>query len=430
MDPTDVICIKWVPGSETQFVSAHMSGNMLVWSIEEQYKQSNSNIPTQTVHKKLKDTTIYICKPKNKFALLYRWSIGHGAITALEFSPDTNHIAIASQDGFLRIYDFHKMELYGRMRSYFGGLLCVCWSPDGKYVVTGGEDDLISVWSFDDKRIVTRGEGHQSYVNSVSFDPYTSDNSLQKYTLSDSTELTTVSSTELKSQRSSRFLEEDQSYRVGSVGQDGLLCLWELSTDNLCLPRRGWNRVSRVMSKQSSSLQNEDDVESTQTPVAAADETLTNNKEDENEVKSKQKTRKNSENNELVNPIETEATSFDSPSKGKKKKKDKQQHSSKSIAKSAVVRKVKNFVYGAETTNAHRHISTFESCHSDDIAPRMTDVNIIEPLVAKKIYPERLTDIIFREDCLLIATEDGYIQLWSRPGYESELEVNYGVSNI
>lgn len=24
-------------------------------------------------------------------------------------------------------------------------LLCVCWSPDGKYIVAGGEDDLVTV---------------------------------------------------------------------------------------------------------------------------------------------------------------------------------------------------------------------------------------------------------------------------------------------
>uniref|UniRef100_A0A673MND9 Uncharacterized protein n=1 Tax=Sinocyclocheilus rhinocerous TaxID=307959 RepID=A0A673MND9_9TELE len=40
------------------------------------------------------------------------------------------------------------MELQGVMKSYFGGLLCVSWSPDGKYLATGGEDDLVTVWSF------------------------------------------------------------------------------------------------------------------------------------------------------------------------------------------------------------------------------------------------------------------------------------------
>ena len=55
---------------------------------------------------------------------------------------------MASQDGFLRIFNYDTMEPVGRARSYFGGFLCVCWSPDGKYVVCGGEDDLVTVYRY------------------------------------------------------------------------------------------------------------------------------------------------------------------------------------------------------------------------------------------------------------------------------------------
>ena len=65
------------------------------------------------------------------------------------------------------------MEMVGTARSYYGGLICVCWSPDGRYVVTGGEDDLVSVWSFSEKRVVARGQGHKSWVTVVAFDPHT-----------------------------------------------------------------------------------------------------------------------------------------------------------------------------------------------------------------------------------------------------------------
>ena len=173
IDSSDVTCVKWVPGSETQFVSAHRSGNLYVWTIEHPYK--SSTLPTYSTHKTIKDTTIYICKPKNKFSLMYRWAIGHGPISSIAFSPDTTHLAVASQDGFLRIYNFIDLELYARMRSYFGGFLCVCWSPDGKFVGTGGEDDLVSIWSFAEKKVVSRGEGHKSYINAVAFDPFVSE---------------------------------------------------------------------------------------------------------------------------------------------------------------------------------------------------------------------------------------------------------------
>ena len=365
------------------------------------------------------------------------------------------------------------MELYGRMRSYFGSLLCVCWSPDGKYVVTGGEDDLVSVWSFYEKRVVTRGEGHKSYVNAVSFDAHTSEaNSLNRSLPSD-IDLGTSSAVELKSQRSSRFFEETESYRLGSVGQDGLLCLWELSGDNLAVVRRLHGRTrSRIVTKQTSSLQNEEEeeededeeesndaesheektsrrstAESTNQPSVVSNAQINNedvdlgvnpessliNKSDDKEIKLKLKSKKSSkecDDVELKSPVdgpenvseggiaaETSSVSSES-SKNKKDKKHKKGKGSKPSVKSAVKRKVKNFISGYNVSSTpRRYVRAFESCHSDDIAPKMSEINVIEPLVCKKIWSERLTDLTFRDDCLLVATEDGYVQVWARPDY-------------
>jgi hypothetical protein len=38
------------------------------------------------------------------------------------------------------------------------------YSADGKYLLSGGEDDLVQVWSMDDRKIVAWGEGHNSWV--------------------------------------------------------------------------------------------------------------------------------------------------------------------------------------------------------------------------------------------------------------------------
>lgn len=41
-------------------------------------------------------------------------------------------------------------------------------SIDGKYVLTGGEDDLVQVWSMEDRKVVAWGEGHNSWVSFLS----------------------------------------------------------------------------------------------------------------------------------------------------------------------------------------------------------------------------------------------------------------------
>lgn len=64
------------------------------------------------------------------------------------------------------------LPIQGFMRSYFAGLLCVDWSPDSRFVVVGGQDDLITVWSMQYRSVICRGEGHRSWVSTVRFDPY------------------------------------------------------------------------------------------------------------------------------------------------------------------------------------------------------------------------------------------------------------------
>lgn len=37
-------------------------------------------------------------------------------------------------------------------------------SMDGKYVLAGGEDDLVQVWGMEERKVVAWGEGHNSWV--------------------------------------------------------------------------------------------------------------------------------------------------------------------------------------------------------------------------------------------------------------------------
>lgn len=94
--------------------------------------------------------------------------------------------------------------------SYYGGIMCVCWSPDGRYIVTGGQDDLVSIWSLEDASLVARFQGHNSWVTAVQFDPWRCD---------------------------------ERNYRIGSVGEDCRLLLWDFSVGMLHRPRavRCWD---------------------------------------------------------------------------------------------------------------------------------------------------------------------------------------------
>ena len=456
------------------------------------------------------------------------------------------------------------------MRSYFGGLLCVCWSPDGKYAVTGGEDDLMTVWSFEQKRVVARGEGHKSYINAVAFDPYMttlpdpemvsptssvlpsmatkdaesgdatsasqqtttppSNLSTKAQSTSESPTLQSHSKSTLDSSSThqlNRYLSKVgtelelcnvTAYRLGSVGQDTQLCLWDLSGDVL-KPRRPFLRNRSQMSRHSRPVsmvdpvidQNEtsatsattttettsvasqqpngpdpssslnasklpnrtpspaddEDSATTTTPVgnhvntSAKRTSLSSNKDSNTETGPSEQETTGGEKAPPSVPLpvlsdegrsSTPSTVSISSEKGtgkKEKKHKKEKNKDKSKAKSSSPKhngpsgnsnegekwvpkkshrksltKMIKFVSNIGTGNSHvqhtnrRAVAAFETCKSDDIAPKMSEVNLIEPLVAKKISNERLTALVFQRDCIITACQEGFIHTWSRPGAE------------
>lgn len=213
-------------------MAAHASGQLYVYNEE---LGCGTTAPHYQLFKQGDGYSIHTCRTKSTRNPLYRWLIGvdGSSINEFAFSPCGANLAVVSQDGFLRVFHYDTMELIGRARSYFGGFLCVCWSPDGKYVVVGGEDDLVTVWSFGDRRVVARGQGHRSWVSVVAFDPYI---------VSFSEPVTEEGKEESPS-------ESVQCYRLGSVSQDTQLCLWDLTEDVLRPPVRA--RASAHLSPNS-----------------------------------------------------------------------------------------------------------------------------------------------------------------------------------
>lgn len=427
------MCIKWIPGSESMFITGHRSGYLYVWEIECKHKVHGSKLQF-VFTKEIQDTKFYACKSKQKCQVLERWSIGHGSINGMAFSPDCTHLAVVSQDGFLRVYNFKMHELYGRMRSYFGALLCICWSPDGNYIVTGGEDDLVNVWSFQHSRIITRGEGHKSWVNAVAFDPYTS-------SAGESTDEKPHEEVRPRTSSVPKQVAEERklgviSYRFGSVGQDTHLLLWELSGDALKLRRpftrlRSYRRDSKFLADQSDVRLSEENSTKDTPPVPESslppksEESLSKISHENSNVDG-QSPDSQPESTPTVSITDTHSQGDNvsdstkgrsvSPntekSSGSKKTKKGRRHKEKKLPK-----KLRNMF---TSPNHHSRVSSTsgsygEFSYSDDIAPKMSEVNLMEPLVNKKIWSERLTGLCFKEDFLYVVTQDGFIQCWTRP---------------
>lgn len=131
IDKTKITCIKWVPNSKHLFLVSHVSGKLYL------YNETFSCCTTPPIYQQVKTGdgyTIYTCKTKSTRNPIYKWLIGFDSNTINEFafSPCGLNLAVVTQDGFLRVFHYDKMELIGMARSYFGGFLCVCWSPDSR----------------------------------------------------------------------------------------------------------------------------------------------------------------------------------------------------------------------------------------------------------------------------------------------------------
>jgi hypothetical protein len=367
--------------------------------------------------------SVHTCKTKSTRNPIFRWIIGEGSLNEFAFSPCSKYLATVSQDGFLRVFNYDTMELIGRMRSYFGGLLCVCWSPDNKFVVTGGEDDLVTVWSFGEKRVVARGQGHKSWVSVVTFDPFTTSYS-DNFDLSGSEEDMTsqqqnsesnpttnsynamnsgVNSRSASTSRStsgslnrlnsrSAHSQNITSYRLGSVGQDTHICLWDLSDDVLKQPV-GRSRTSILLHSPSAQLSSISGANAYLSPKGNNNVQTANCVSKENSVS-----------------VDTNILSVNHVIKTTSS--DKKEHK-------------RNFSLGSRNSDKNSINKTSHTSKLIDdpnrllgtaICPRLDEVPLLEPLICKKIAHERLTSLVFRDDCFVTACQEGYVCTWARPG--------------
>ena len=138
-------------------------------------------------------------------------------------------MAIATGDGFVRIFNFNEKELIGKFKSYFGAILCIAWSGDGLLLAAGGEDDLIHIYSMDESRVILRCQGHKSWVSALAFDHH--------YVQSRNRESMLLSRT--ISHSHNRKL---RSYRLGSVSHDTHFCFWDIDDSVLLATRKSRTR--------------------------------------------------------------------------------------------------------------------------------------------------------------------------------------------
>ncbi|KAI6228959.1 hypothetical protein M3Y99_01167600 [Aphelenchoides fujianensis] len=435
IDKSPVTCLRWLPYQTQLFAAAHSSGHLYIYDEE---LTCTPSPPTYVNLKQSESFTVSNTKSRSPKNPVNRWSIGKGGINQFEFGgyPGELLLATASQDGFLRVFKYETMELLCYMRSYFGGLLCLAWSPDFKLIATGGEDDLLTVYSVAEKRVICRGQGHKSWVSQVAFDPFTCGAATvmqatnlhaqasgckicPKHTTEDNGSSVNLQENGaagadgicknggknspfyafndrvLNLAEQTKLFNDCKSivYRIGSVSADTQLCLWDVCAEQLDhIMASGLQSSSNLQSAACSQLNHTGPgglIENNLIPDVAGGSKDGTVKESKTSRLKKFHKRGLSFGNRHANATDRWARSNAQGGRSNA--------ASVSSANNGVVEETAANVFGTPQ------------------CPKMDAIPLVEPLICKKISHERLTTLIFRQDCLVTACQEGFVCTWARP---------------
>ncbi|KAJ3763077.1 WD40 repeat-like protein [Lentinula raphanica] len=220
--------VRWVPASASLFLVSYADGTIVVYDRD---REDGTFVPQEPIgtggiggDEWDPTDSIFVTMPpwhpaahngdsdvSDKFDKSIKNPVSHWrvapkgkAVVDFVFSPDVKYVGAISEDGCLRVIDALAEQLIDCYSSYFGAFTCIAWSPDGRFILTGGQDDLLTIFSPWEQRVVARCQGHSSFVSCVAFDEARCDG---------------------------------RTYRFGSVGEDNKLILWDFSSGALHRPK-------------------------------------------------------------------------------------------------------------------------------------------------------------------------------------------------
>lgn len=82
------------------------------------------------------------------------------------FSPDGLQIAFSLLDS-IHIWDFMTHKLLMVIKNNGKKIHCIAYMPDGKHIVSGGVDKIVSIWNLSNGECTRQLKGHASTINTI-----------------------------------------------------------------------------------------------------------------------------------------------------------------------------------------------------------------------------------------------------------------------
>jgi hypothetical protein len=102
---------------------------------------------------------------------LWPFGIHHGTVWSVAVSPDGRRLVSGGDDGVVRVWDAETGRSLRELTGHTGGVRSVAVSPDGRRLVSGGFDGVVRVWDAETGRSLRELTGHTGGVWSVAVSP-------------------------------------------------------------------------------------------------------------------------------------------------------------------------------------------------------------------------------------------------------------------
>ncbi len=173
--------------------------------------------------------------------------IGHtGPVNSVCFSPNGKYALSGSNDNTLKLWDINPGKEIRTFKGHRGTVTSVCFSPDGKFALSGSWDNTLKLWNINTGNEIRTFTGHNEGITSVCFS-YDG-----KYALSGSWDLT-LKLWDVNTGREIRTFTDSQCVNSVCFSPDGkyilsggclkTLKLWDINTGSSIRTFKGHSGV-------------------------------------------------------------------------------------------------------------------------------------------------------------------------------------------
>jgi WD40 repeat protein len=91
---------------------------------------------------------------------------------SIAIQPQIGHLAVAYSDFAIRIFDLKTLHLLFQWQAHQNSVFSVVYSPDGRFLLSGGRDAHLKVWDVQDNyRLLQDIPAHLFAINHITFSP-------------------------------------------------------------------------------------------------------------------------------------------------------------------------------------------------------------------------------------------------------------------